>query len=159
MRCGKVIGLMLVFAFASFGASSAYGQITYELMQSQAESSYTGSGYTLNSYWHDCRNELLYLASDLTTAGVPGGGQVSAVAFKVSQIPGKNLENLRIRMKHSASATVTGTYQTGYQDCYGPTTLAPSAFTVNSWYTFTFSTPFIFWTLSRSRRERPRGSP
>ncbi|MCZ7606421.1 MAG: choice-of-anchor D domain-containing protein [Planctomycetota bacterium] len=138
---GLVGALLLLLVLC---ASSASAQLTVEVLTGQTETSYTGTGNEFNTWWHDCRTESLYLASELMAAGAPGAAPISAIAFKCSELPGKNLENLRIRIKHTTATSVTTGWQTGFTQVYGPTTLAPSAFTVGGWYTFTFTTPFMW---------------
>ncbi|MHC4841479.1 MAG: Ig domain-containing protein, partial [Planctomycetota bacterium] len=135
---------VLILLFAIAGAGQLFGQIDYEVLTGAAETTGGTSGYQLNSYWHDCRCESVYLRTELNAAGVVGSVPISAISLRCAQVPGKNLENLRIRMKHTTSATTNASYQTGYTSLYGPTTLTPTVFTVGSWYKFNFTTPFIW---------------
>ncbi|MCF6228581.1 MAG: hypothetical protein L3J82_08000, partial [Planctomycetes bacterium] len=104
---------VLVLLLVAIGAAPMYGQVVYEILTGATETTAPGGtsgGYQLNSYWHDSRTESIYLRSELNAAGVIGNVPISAIAFKCSQVPGKNLENTRIRMKHTTATTLT----TGY---------------------------------------------
>ncbi|MCC7509033.1 MAG: choice-of-anchor D domain-containing protein [Planctomycetes bacterium] len=128
-----------------FGATSLSAQITSEVLTGAAESAGTGSGYPINTFWHDLRSESIYLASDLTGAGLTGGSMITAIGFKCAQLPGRAITNVRIRVQQTTATTVTGTFvASGYTDVYGPTTIPISSFTVGNWFTFTFTTP-IAW--------------
>jgi len=109
----------------------------------------TVAGFPFNTYWHDMRMEAIYLASELTTTGLYPSSQITAIQLKVSQLPGRDLENVRIRMQHTTASVHSGSYATsGYTDCYGPTLLSltavPPVMTVDQWTTFTFTTPFVW---------------
>ena len=141
---GRAIFALLVLVG---GAMPLFGQIDYEILTGATESAApggTGAGYPINTWYHDTRTESIYLSSELNAAGVIGNVPISAVSFKCSDVPGRILENVRIRMKHTTATTLTTSYESGYTDCFGPTTIAPTAFTVGQWYKFTFATPFIW---------------
>ncbi|MBX3459748.1 MAG: choice-of-anchor D domain-containing protein [Planctomycetes bacterium] len=121
-------------------------QITVELLTGSAESQGTGSGYPINTFWYDLRSESIYLASDLTSAGITPGTYLSAIELRCAQLPGQAMSNVRIRLKETTATTKGASFETsGYTVVYGPTNLAASAFTLNAWHTFTFASPYM-WT-------------
>lgn len=139
-----------VAVFALFVcAGSLSAQVTVELLTGASETSSgggTNSGYPLNTYWHDMRSESLYLASELTAAGVPPGSFISAIGLRCAQVPGRTLANVRVRLKETTATTKSTAFETsGYTLCYGPTNVTTTSFSAGAWYTFTFSTPY-FWT-------------
>lgn len=146
VRAAALLLLVCVATVIAGGQEAKAQTVNVELYTSATETTGSGSGFVFNSYWHDCRNEILYLGSELTAAGIIPYSIINSVSFKVAQLPGKNLENVRIRIKHSSQSSLAAPFSnsTGFQLCYGPTTLTPGVFTVGQWYTFTFHTPFTW---------------
>lgn len=119
------------------------GQAT-EVLTGATETTANSSGHPINTFYHDQRMESIYLASELSAAGIVGGSPITEVHLRVAQLPGKDVENFRIRMQQTANATVTTFSTSGFTDVYGPTTLTPAMFTAGAWYVFTLTTPFVW---------------
>lgn len=135
--------LAVLVALAAF-SPFALAQSQVELMTTSASTTTTGTGTVCNSYWHDTRNQMIYLASDLTAAGIIPASIINGVAFRCAEIPGKALENVRIRIQHTTATTTTAWVTSGWTNCYGPITHQPAALSVGNWWTLTFSTPFMW---------------
>jgi len=109
----------------------------------------TSSGWPFNTFYHDQRMESIYLASELSAAGLYPSASISAIQLKVSELPGMNIADFRIRMQHTTNTIHPGSYATsGYTTVYGPSLLSltatPPVMTVGQWSTFTFTTPFTW---------------
>lgn len=137
-----LVALMLLFA------TSAYSQIVTELLTTATETVPPGSplyytGFPISTWYHDQRLESIYLASELSAAGLTAGATITSVHLKVCETPGMQVTDFRVRMQHTTlSATPAAWTSTGWTDCYGPTTIPQAAFTLNAWYEFVFTTPF-----------------
>jgi len=131
-------------------AGVAIGQTTSEILAGTAEASgpvaTSGSGYPFNRYYHDQQYQAVYLASELQAAGLTGGYRsITKLSLKPAEVSAaEGVQNLRIRLKNFSGSTIPVLEQTNLQLVYGPQTLAGTAFTANSYYTFTFSEPF-YW--------------
>lgn len=78
----------------------------------------TGSASPYYGFWEDSRRQYLYLASDLSAAGICGGpgNPIQAIAFEVVALhsgPGR-LHFLRFRLKNTATATISGFDNSGW---------------------------------------------
>lgn len=101
----------------------------------------SGDSYMVpyNTYYHDARYQSLYLATDLTGAGMSGVCTITALDFYVSEVPGMAVSNFRIRLQNTAAATQTTFVTTGWTSCYGPTNIGQPAV---GWKSYTLSTTF-----------------
>jgi len=103
------------------------------------------NGYPLSTWYYNQRFESIYLESDLVAAGLVGGEEVNAIALRVSSLPGRSVANFRIRMGHTSATQVANFTTSGNLTLvYGPTTIPVSSFTVDDWFTFQLTTPFIW---------------
>jgi uncharacterized repeat protein (TIGR01451 family) len=91
----------------------------------------------LGSLYQDSRTQVIYLASDIGTAG-----RITALAVKVKTLPGQVLNNWTIRLKHTP---LPGYAQAAWESA-GWTTVYQAAENVASfgWVTFFFDTPFQY---------------
>ncbi len=95
----------------------------------------------LQDYYEGSRMQYLYLASELSAAGM-SPGNVTAIKFTVTDVntPG-NIEEFTIKMGTTSTGSLTATsWETVGNALYGPATVTKTA-GIN---TFTFTTPF-FW--------------
>ncbi len=139
MTSWRSLALLLLLGLSG-GALGA--QTTVELLTTATETGNTNSGSPFNTYWYDTRTEAIYLASELTAAGVPANANISAIQFKCYTPGGMTLEAVRIRVQQTSATTLSAFTSSGWSDKYGPSTLAAASLTAGGWYTFTFSTPF-----------------
>lgn len=88
----------------------------------------------------DARKQYLYSATELTSAGFCAGN-ITAIAFNVITLGTPNINGWTVKIKNTASTSLSGTtWESGVTTVFGPTniTLAAGA------NTFTFGTPF-YW--------------
>ncbi len=98
------------------------------------------SDETFNSSQSDSRSQYIWTAAELSAAGVVAG-DITGVSFHFG-LPGSELKNLKIRMKHSSLTALTpDSYETsGFQTVYSLNTTIPSAGII----TFNLLTPFMW---------------
>jgi len=111
---------------------------TVELLTNVTSTESSGSGYPLNTYYHDVKHQSLYLVSDLVEAGVPAGASIRGVELKPSQNPGRDMKNFRVATAMTQDNELTGFVTTTVR--FGPDTLKVSDVTPNSWKHFDLST-------------------
>ena len=95
-------------------------------------------GYPLYAYYHDCRTQIIYHASQLN-----GPQTMSNLAFYVQSTPGQTLENWTIRMKHTTLDnynTQANWESTGWTVVYQ----ADETISQTGWVTFAFTTSFDY---------------
>ena len=101
----------------------------------------TGYPSPLQDYYKTGRAQYLYLASELSAAGLVAG-PITEIGWVVTSIGTSTLEEgYKISMKSTTSTVLTTTFETGTSVVYGPTNFTPSA-TGNTM--FTLSTPFVW---------------
>ena len=91
----------------------------------------------MNTYYHDSRTQVIYLAGELG-----GDATFTALALDVTTVPGMVMSNWTIRMKHTS------------MNSYSIASFDPNDWTivydanepegVTGWRNFTFSTPFEY---------------
>lgn len=93
--------------------------------------------YPLYTYYHDSRTQVIYLASEIGASG-----QISSLALNVTSIPGQRMNNWTIRMKHTtlSNYSTAQAWETNWTTVYQNN----EDISVAGWYTFNFSTPFIY---------------
>jgi hypothetical protein len=91
----------------------------------------------LYTYYHDQRSQVIYLQSEIGSAGT-----IKGLALNVTTLPGQAMNNWTIRMKHTALAS----YATAAWESTGWTTVYQANQTIGATglTTFTFTTPFVF---------------
>ncbi|MBM3436688.1 MAG: hypothetical protein FJY07_10790, partial [Bacteroidetes bacterium] len=134
--------LLLVFmTFLLCTASLWAGTITIGTQVVQRGTS--GIGPT-NYYWESRRIQWVILASEITTAG-GSGGNITAMAFDVSQIAGGNLANYTVKMGHTTAIDASSHNTATLTQVVNPHSFTPGA---TGWRTLTFNTPFPWDGLS-----------
>ncbi|MDP6276041.1 MAG: fibronectin type III domain-containing protein, partial [Candidatus Marinimicrobia bacterium] len=115
-----------------------------ELLTNATENGVGGSeqGYPINTWYHDVKHQSLYLASDLSNAGILSGSVITGIKFKVNQTPGRNLDSLRIAYSWTSNTEISSFDTTTV--VHGPTNYFMSEFLPNNWVQFDFITP-ITW--------------
>lgn len=93
--------------------------------------------YPLHTYYHDCRTQIIYLAGE-----IGGASTITALALNIATIPGQDMSNFTIRMKH----TTLSAYSQAYWEADGWTTVYQSNEPrgETGWRQFDFSTPFEY---------------
>jgi len=116
-----------------------------ELLTNATEYGVGGSeqGYPINAWYHDVKHQSLYLASDLSNAGILSGSVITGIKFKVNQTPGRDLDSLRIAYNWTSNTEISS-FDTTTTVVHGPTNYFMSEFLPNNWVQFDFTTP-ITW--------------
>ncbi len=132
--------LILISTLVSFTGVIA---ATYEPLTGQPESPWVNSRDAFTVWWHDARNQSIYLASELSAVGMPAG-DIASIQVKISETPGIDLNNFRVRMQQTASTQSTAWVTTGWTTLYGPTNISTGSLVPGNWYTFNLSTPLTW---------------
>lgn len=109
-----------------------------------------GSGATTNAFfaypapyakwWNDAHQQYLYLASELTGAGVQAG-YLTSLSFNVTNTNGAGtFPNYTVKIKCTAATTASSFDMTGLTTVY----VSPLYNPTNGWNQHTFSTPY-YW--------------
>jgi len=101
------------------------------------DGSSTGTwNYPLFTYYHDARTTSIYLASEFGC----DGGNLNALQYYVSTVPGQTMNNFTIRLRHTSA----GSYSSATFENDGWTIVYQADETIGAtgWYTFAFSTAF-----------------
>jgi hypothetical protein len=74
---------------------------------------------------------------------------LSAIAFKPSSVPGRQIENFRLALRNTTVAPSTLTFPHAFYEAsptvvYGPVTEPTTRFVAGNWTTFTFAQPFTW---------------
>ncbi len=129
--------LIIVFILSVNGL---FAQVTVELLVGETEGFGSGNQKgVLNTWYHDYKVQGLYLASDLTSAGVVSGALITDIGIKVKQAPGRHPQNWRIAYAHHSSNTLN-VFQTTTV-VYGPQDFQNTDFIADQWKMFTLDTP------------------
>ncbi len=87
----------------------------------------------------DTKTQLLYLASELSAAGI-AAGNISSITFTFSAGSGGTLPNFTVKMGHTAVTALTSAFTAGATNVvFGPTVLVPLTTTGDQTITFTTS--------------------
>ena len=138
--------LIIVFILSVNGL---FAQVTVELLTNATEGNAAGSADgVLNTYFHDYKNQALYLAPDLFLASITSGSSISEIGIKVFQRPAGNnaakthIVNFRIAFATTSSTTLSTLATTTV--VYGPIDFLNTDFTAGQWKMFTLDTPIVW---------------
>ncbi len=97
----------------------------------------TSFNYLFYTYYHDARTSTIYLASELG-----GAGTINRILYNVSGVPGRTMNNFKIRMKH----TTASKFSASTFDNSGWTLVYSGNRTISStgWEAFALTTPFAY---------------
>lgn len=113
---------------------------TVELLTGSAASSWTSSNAPYNTYYMDSIAQSIYLKSDLNAAGISGPAAISEVCLQCSSLPGRDIANLRIKMKNTSASSLYSFDTSGLTVVYGPTSYTRPA--AGDWVCHSLSSPF-----------------
>lgn len=118
----------------------------------------SGASYpedTYNTYYHDNRNEIIYIFSDFYDGNPVYNApiKIDTIKFHCYQAPGRpNLANYRIRYQITTATTVSSPFTaTGWNLVWGPTSFTPIA---GQWYTHNVTD--FYWTQNNLRLDLTR---
>lgn len=135
------------------GASSAMAQ-TYTIGTNSGSNGTTSAPAPMQDFYKQSRAQYLYLASELSAAGM-SAGDITSLAWTVTQpyiitdLDGGKIEGYTIKIGTTATSSLgTTTWESGASVVWGPTDYTPSAPAVAGdpavVNTFTFDSPF-YW--------------
>lgn len=131
-------GLMLPLLFS---VTTAQAQVDISIGTGNTGNTSTTYPCPLQDYFEGSRMQYLYLASELTAAGM-GPGNINSIKYNVITLGTAGLiENYTLRIGGTATASLSATsWETASATVFGPANYQP----VTGVNTFTFSTPY-FW--------------
>lgn len=102
--------------------------------------------FIYDSSYQDNRSQFIIYESELAAVGIVYGKEITALSFRPYSLASTtgDLENIRIRMKHTSSNIITSFDEDNLSLVYGPETIALSGLQNDVFYTHTFSTPFVY---------------
>lgn len=102
------------------------------------------SKYPFNSHYKSRRCQTIYLASDITSKGVPASlCFITALQLKADTRPGRDLSNFRMEYALTSKTCMDDGW-VSTTPCYGPTSLLRSSVASGGWVTLDLSSP-IAW--------------
>jgi hypothetical protein len=131
-------------------ANSDLSTFTVELLTTAPLADYNFTDAIFNTFYQSKKHQLIYLASDLTAAGVPAGAKIVGIALKPSEVPGRQIDSFRVALANTAVAPDPSTtnfprpfYVASPTVVYGPTDQPTSRFVVGSFTRFD-TQPFVW---------------
>jgi hypothetical protein len=121
-----------------------------EPLQSYTAAAYNFTDSSFNTNYRSKKQQFIYLASDLSTAGIPAGATILALSFMPSQVPGRQLDGFRIGLANTTVVPNAGAvfpipfYVNPATIVYGPVDEPTSRFVVDSFTSFPLATPFVW---------------
>jgi len=139
------INVQYVFPYNWFASANRNFPITIDPVVTVGNgNNYTNLPWDL--YYADTREQCLFLASELTTAGLNNGSTITAIGINAYSGCATNYTGLKIRLKNTASTSFgSGTFDnSGYTNCFSGSQNVQTT----GWYTNTFSTNYTFSSSS-----------
>jgi hypothetical protein len=133
----KYLIQILVLLLLVIPSNTIEAQTTITL-GTQVVQSGTTSISPYNFYWESRRVQFVYTSSEILAAG-GYAGQITAIAWDVSQVNGGNLLNYTIRMAHTTATDASSHNTATLTEVKAPHTLTPGS---EGWRTITFDNPF-----------------
>ena len=119
-----------------FFLNGLFSQVTVELLTNETKSNTSDKDHgVLNTYYHDYKLQYLYLASDLTAAGILSGATISQMGIEVYESPGMYLKNFRIAYS-TTSLNTLGSSFVSTTVVFNPKDYQSSDFIPESWKMF-----------------------
>ncbi|MDD4625423.1 MAG: prepilin-type N-terminal cleavage/methylation domain-containing protein [Candidatus Pacebacteria bacterium] len=115
---------------------------TTELLTSASQSSWTSSYAPYRTYYEDSIAQSIYLKSDLEETGISGPVEITEVCLYCSETPGRDIANMRIKMKNTAASSLSSFDTSGLTVVYGPASYVKPA--AGEWKCHTLDTPFTW---------------
>jgi hypothetical protein len=121
-----------------------------ELLSSAPLMDYNHSETPFDTFFQSQRFQFVYLASDLTAAGIPAGAVIVALEMEPSETPARQLDSFRIALANTNVTPDPATvfpipfYVTAPTVVYGPVDEPTSRFVPGNLIHFDLTTPFIW---------------
>lgn len=109
--------------------------------------SFSDSYVPFNTYYHDSICQFIITKSELQASNIEANTTLYSFSFKISEVPGMDINNFRIKLQNTDRTSFTGVtsfISTGWADVLSPSFLPKSDFVVDEWYKVNFTTPFIY---------------
>jgi|GEM_PF-2750998 len=116
--------------------------VTVELLTSAFQSSWLSSYAPYRTYWMDSIAQSIYLKSDLEEAGISESVEITEICLYCSETPGRDISNMRIKMKNTAASSLSAFDTSGLTVVYGPTSYVKPV--AGEWKCHTLDTPFTW---------------
>ena len=85
----------------------------------------TSAGNPFSAYYGGTKQQMIYLASELTAQGMVAGSEITSVSFEFFAFTAASCNDLTIRMGNTNATALTG-FVGGTTTVYGPLTYTPS---------------------------------
>ncbi len=93
----------------------------------------------MQDYYGGTKQQMLFLASELTALGIGAGYSITSVSINMATASGTTLQSFRVKMGTTANSSISA-FATGLTTVYPPTDIVP----VVGINTFNFTTPFVW---------------
>ncbi|MDP7127672.1 MAG: Ser-Thr-rich GPI-anchored membrane family protein, partial [Candidatus Marinimicrobia bacterium] len=151
------LGATNLWYSSNFSISNTDDDGSIELLTGATESGivHEDPGYPINAFFHDVKHQSLYLASDLSNAGILSGSSITGIKLKVNETPGEthttngnpdpylDLDSVRIAYNWTSSTEISS-FDTTTTVVHGPTNYYYGDFLPNNWVQFDFNAP-VTW--------------
>ncbi len=97
------------------------------------------SNYPFTTYWMDGRTQMLFTASELTTAGVGNGSAITRLGFNVITVGGPAMNGFNVRFQHTTQTSLTGFVSSGWTTGFTGTYTVPAT----GWQYIDMTAPFF----------------
>ena len=131
-----LINTLTILVFLLLG-SAAMGQIT---IGTQVTESSTSGASPYNYYWESRRVQFVYTAEEIQSSG-GSAGNITAIAWDVSQVNADNLLNYEIKIGHTSASDASSHISTTLTTVKNAHTLTPGS---TGWRTISFDNPFVW---------------
>ncbi len=94
------------------------------------------------SYYGGAKQQIIVLASELTSLGLTANSSISSIAFNLSAVESRTLQSYVVKMQHTSLSAFTSTsfVMTGFTTVRNAANLTP----VSGWNSITLNTPFTW---------------
>lgn len=122
------------------GASGTLGTGTSSTVASTSASTLGPNPF--QSFYGGAKQQIIVLASELTSLGLTANSGISSIAFNLSAVESRTLQNYVVKMQHTSLSAFTSTsfVMTGFTTVRNAANLTP----VSGWNTITLNTPFTW---------------
>lgn len=96
--------------------------------------------YTLYASYQDMRTQHLYTAAEILAGGIPGGGNITSLAFNITTASSTTFNNFTISVKNTTASSISTLDTSGLTVVYSANFI-PST---TGWNIFNFTTPFAW---------------
>jgi hypothetical protein len=121
---------------ASNTASATPNALTSVVIGIGTASNDTYIACPVNVWYESLHGQSVYLASELTTAGITGPINITQIGFNITGLPSLAMPNFVVRMGHTTATNVASWISTGLTTVYSSSSYQPG---VSGWNMLTLS--------------------